>query len=108
MLRVWENEFHVLLDLSVWEVSPTTFKLVPNKALYRNLKGRPQSSRIHNEMDIREKSDEKMCGVYKLASHNQRVEYCGGYGPKRVEYCSGYELGEVEYCGGYGSRGVEY
>ncbi|PPD76384.1 hypothetical protein GOBAR_DD26687 [Gossypium barbadense] len=37
-LRVWENEFPVLPDLSTWEVPPTTFELVPDKRLRRNLK----------------------------------------------------------------------
>ncbi|PPS00240.1 hypothetical protein GOBAR_AA20427 [Gossypium barbadense] len=62
-LRVWENEIPVFPDLSTWEVHPTTFELIPDKGLRRNPKGRPQSSRIHNEIDIREKSDEKLCGV---------------------------------------------
>ncbi|PPR82756.1 hypothetical protein GOBAR_AA37958 [Gossypium barbadense] len=70
-LRVWENEFPVLPDLSTWEVPPTTFELVPDKGLRRNPKGRPQSSRIRNEMDIREKSDGKLCGVCRLAGHNR-------------------------------------
>ncbi|PPS02358.1 hypothetical protein GOBAR_AA18304 [Gossypium barbadense] len=70
-LRVWENEFLVLPGLSTWEVPPTTFELVPDKGLCRNLKGRPQSSRIYNEMDIREKFDGKLCGVCRLAGHNQ-------------------------------------
>ncbi|PPD99558.1 hypothetical protein GOBAR_DD03422 [Gossypium barbadense] len=70
-LRVWENEFPVLLDLSTWEVPPMTFELVLDKRLRRNLKGRPQSSRIHNEMDIREKSDGNLCGVCRLAGHNR-------------------------------------
>ncbi|PPD83085.1 hypothetical protein GOBAR_DD19986 [Gossypium barbadense] len=69
-LRVWENEFPVLLDLSTWEVPPTTFELVPYKGLRRNLKGHPQSSRIHSEMDIREKSERKLCGICRSASHN--------------------------------------
>ncbi|KAL1172171.1 hypothetical protein V6Z11_A05G331900 [Gossypium hirsutum] len=56
-LRIWENEFPVLLDLSTWKVPPMTFELVPDKGLHKNLKGYPQSSRIHNEMDIRKKSD---------------------------------------------------
>ncbi|KAK5846095.1 hypothetical protein PVK06_002366 [Gossypium arboreum] len=43
-LRVWENEFPVLLDLSTWEVPSTTFELVPEKGWHRNLKGYPQSS----------------------------------------------------------------
>ncbi|PPS13117.1 hypothetical protein GOBAR_AA07543 [Gossypium barbadense] len=71
MLRVCENEFLVLPDLSTWEVPPMTFELVPDKGLRRNPKGRLQSSRIHNEMDIREKSDGKLCGVCRLAGHNQ-------------------------------------
>ncbi|PPS03615.1 hypothetical protein GOBAR_AA17049 [Gossypium barbadense] len=39
-LRVWENEFPVLLDLSAWEVPSTTFKLVADKRLHKNSKGR--------------------------------------------------------------------
>ncbi|KAK5837112.1 hypothetical protein PVK06_012922 [Gossypium arboreum] len=70
-LRVWENEFLVLPGLSTWEVPPMTFEFVPDKGLRWNSKGRPQSSRIHNEMDIREKSDGKLCGVCRLAGHNR-------------------------------------
>ncbi|KAK5835276.1 hypothetical protein PVK06_010963 [Gossypium arboreum] len=57
MLRVYENEFLVLPDLSTLEVPPTNFELVPDKGLCRNPKGYPQSSRIHNKMHIKEKSD---------------------------------------------------
>ncbi|PPR87263.1 hypothetical protein GOBAR_AA33425 [Gossypium barbadense] len=32
-LRVWENEFLVLPNLSTWEIPPTTFELVPDKGL---------------------------------------------------------------------------
>ncbi|PPE01692.1 hypothetical protein GOBAR_DD01274 [Gossypium barbadense] len=38
-LRIWENEFPILPDLSTWEVPPTIFELVPDKGLRRNLKG---------------------------------------------------------------------
>ncbi|PPD91006.1 uncharacterized protein [Gossypium hirsutum] len=69
-LRVWENKFPVLPDLSTWEVPSTTFKLVPDKGLRRNPKGHPQSSIIHNEIDIREKSDSKHCELCRLACHN--------------------------------------
>ncbi|KAH1057023.1 hypothetical protein J1N35_035088 [Gossypium stocksii] len=71
MLRVRENKFPVLLDLSTWEVPPTTFELVPNKGLRRNLKGCPQSSKIHNKIDIREKSNGKRFGLYRLTGHNR-------------------------------------
>ncbi|PPE01414.1 hypothetical protein GOBAR_DD01557 [Gossypium barbadense] len=53
------------------EVPLTTFDLISDKGLRRNSKGHPQSSRIHNEIDIREKFNEKLCGVYRLAGHNQ-------------------------------------
>ncbi|XP_052876310.1 uncharacterized protein LOC108462316 [Gossypium arboreum] len=119
-LRVWENEFPVLPDLSTWEVPPTTFELVLDKGLRRNPKGRPQSSRIRNEMDIREKSDGKLCGVCRLPDEKsyvsnaidelepRGVEYGGGYGPEGVEYGGGYGSRGVEYIGGYGPEGVEY
>ncbi|XP_016707019.1 uncharacterized protein [Gossypium hirsutum] len=40
-LRVWENEFPVLPNLSTWEVPPTTFELLPDRRLRRNPRGRP-------------------------------------------------------------------
>ncbi|PPD95067.1 hypothetical protein GOBAR_DD07907 [Gossypium barbadense] len=70
-LRVWENEFSILPDLSTWEVPPTTFKLVPDKGLRSNPKDCPQSSRIRNEIDIRKKSDGKRCGFCRLVGHNR-------------------------------------
>ncbi|PPR88308.1 hypothetical protein GOBAR_AA32384 [Gossypium barbadense] len=70
-LCVWENEFLVLPDLSTWEVPPTTFKLVPDRGLPRNPRGRPQSTRIRNEMDVREKSDGTRCGLCRLVGHNR-------------------------------------
>ncbi|XP_052484925.1 uncharacterized protein LOC128039999 [Gossypium raimondii] len=70
-LRVWENEFPVLPDLSTWEVPPMTFELIPDRGLKRNPRGRPQSSRIRNEMGIKEKFDEKRCGICRLSGHSR-------------------------------------
>ncbi|XP_016712265.1 uncharacterized protein [Gossypium hirsutum] len=70
-LHVWENEFPVLLDISMWEVPPMTFELLLDRGLHRNPRGRPQSSRIRNEMDIREKSDGKHCRICRLSGHSQ-------------------------------------
>ena len=70
-LRVWKNEFPVLPDLFTWEVLPTNFELVPDRGLRRNLKGRPQSSRIRNEIEIREKSERSRCGLCRLPGHNR-------------------------------------
>ncbi|PPD87074.1 hypothetical protein GOBAR_DD15979 [Gossypium barbadense] len=49
----------------------TTFELLPDRGLRRNPRGRPQSSRIHNEMDIREKYDGKRCGICRLSGHSR-------------------------------------
>ncbi|PPR93259.1 hypothetical protein GOBAR_AA27409 [Gossypium barbadense] len=70
-LRVWENEFPVLPDLSTWEVPSTTFELVPDRGLCRNPKGHPQSSRIRNEIDIKEISEGSHCGLCRLPGHNR-------------------------------------
>ncbi|KAK5836494.1 hypothetical protein PVK06_012286 [Gossypium arboreum] len=79
-LRVWENEFPVLSDLSTWKVPQMTFELVPDRGLRRNPRGRLQSSKIRNEMDIREKSDgrEKFCAVVDTT---QRCQTRNGIGP---------------------------
>ncbi|PPD99084.1 hypothetical protein GOBAR_DD03892 [Gossypium barbadense] len=65
---------HVLVacaKVSLNEVPPTTFELVPNKGLRRNPKSCPQLSRIHIEMEIRDKYDKKPYGLCKLAGHNR-------------------------------------
>ncbi|KAH1096492.1 hypothetical protein J1N35_013413 [Gossypium stocksii] len=71
ILRVWENKFPVLPDLFTWEVPPTTFEFLPDRGLRRNPRGHPQSSRIHNEIDITEKFDGKRCRICRLAGHSQ-------------------------------------
>ncbi|PPS18178.1 hypothetical protein GOBAR_AA02397 [Gossypium barbadense] len=40
-LRVWENKFPILPDLSTWEVPLMTFELVPDRGLRKNLRSRP-------------------------------------------------------------------
>ena len=37
-LRVWENEFPVLPDVSTWEMPPITFELLPDTGL-RGIQG---------------------------------------------------------------------
>ncbi|XP_016732936.1 uncharacterized protein [Gossypium hirsutum] len=70
-LYVWENKFPVLPDLSTWEVPLTIFELFPDRGLRKNPRGLLQSSRIRNEMDIREKSDGKRCGLCRLSGHSR-------------------------------------
>ncbi|PPD67403.1 hypothetical protein GOBAR_DD35718 [Gossypium barbadense] len=43
----------------------------PDRGLRRNPRGRQQSSRIRNEMDIREKFDGKRCGICRLSGHSR-------------------------------------
>ncbi|KAK5811672.1 hypothetical protein PVK06_027027 [Gossypium arboreum] len=70
-LRVWKIEFPILHDLSTWEVPPSTFELVPDKGLRRKANGHPQVTKVYNEMDMKEKTDGKHCGVCKVAGHKR-------------------------------------
>ncbi|PPD72234.1 hypothetical protein GOBAR_DD30875 [Gossypium barbadense] len=62
-LRIWGNKFHVIPDVSNWEVPPPAFEMVPDRSFRRHPKGRPQSTRIQNDMDIRETGEPKLCTV---------------------------------------------
>ncbi|PPD71792.1 hypothetical protein GOBAR_DD31319 [Gossypium barbadense] len=62
---------HVFVEHVKDEVPPTTFELLPDKGLRRNPRVRLQSSRIRNEMDIREKSDGKHCGLCMISGNSQ-------------------------------------
>ncbi|PPD90090.1 hypothetical protein GOBAR_DD12975 [Gossypium barbadense] len=57
------------------EVPPMTFELVPDRGLRRDLRCRPQLFRIHNEMDIREKSDVKRCELCRLEETSSANSY---------------------------------
>ncbi|KAH1065743.1 hypothetical protein J1N35_030730 [Gossypium stocksii] len=119
-LHIWENVFLVLPGLSTWEVPRMTFELIPDKGLGRNPKGRPQSSRICNKMDIREKSDGKLCGGVRNIDEKSNVsnaidelepggvENGDGYGSGGAEYSGGYEPKGAKYSGRYKPEGAEY
>ncbi|PPE01737.1 hypothetical protein GOBAR_DD01237 [Gossypium barbadense] len=70
-LFIWGNEFPAFCDLSTWEVPSLTFKLVLDKGLCRKPKGRPQVTKIRNKMDMREKTDDKLCDMCKIFGHNR-------------------------------------
>ncbi|KAH1121237.1 hypothetical protein J1N35_004397 [Gossypium stocksii] len=55
-LHIWGNEFPVILDVSNWEVPLPAFEMVPDCSLCRHPKGRPQSTRIRNDMDSRRRA----------------------------------------------------
>ncbi|KAK5812433.1 hypothetical protein PVK06_027863 [Gossypium arboreum] len=70
-LCIWGNEFNLLCDFSTWEVPPPTFKLVLDKGLHRIPKGCPQVTRIHSEIDMKEKTSTKLYGMCRTVGHNQ-------------------------------------
>ncbi|KAH1032613.1 hypothetical protein J1N35_044787 [Gossypium stocksii] len=63
-LRVWGNEFLVIPNVSNWEVPLPTFEIVSDCSLHRHPKGRPQSMRIRNDMDVKETGEPKLCTVW--------------------------------------------
>ncbi|XP_012435595.1 uncharacterized protein LOC105762260 [Gossypium raimondii] len=69
--RIWGNEFLVMPDVSNWEVPPPAFEMVPARSLCRHPKGRPQSTRIRNDIDVRETGEPKLCTVYRISGHNR-------------------------------------
>ncbi len=64
MYNVWRHIFPPVLDKRKWPpVSLAPFKLLPDRELHRKPKGRPCSSRIRNNMDIQERTNQqKLCG----------------------------------------------
>ncbi|XP_016733475.1 uncharacterized protein [Gossypium hirsutum] len=71
VLCIWGNEFPVIPDVSIWEVPPLTFEMVPGRSLCRHPKGRPQSTRIRNDIDVRETGESKLCTVCRTSEHNR-------------------------------------
>ncbi|XP_012461656.1 uncharacterized protein LOC105781685 [Gossypium raimondii] len=81
-LHIWGNKFPVITDVSNWEVPLPAFQIVPNHSLRRHPTVRPQSTRIRNDMDVREMGEPKLCIVCKASGHNRSTD------PHRV-YISG-------------------
>ncbi|XP_017636023.1 uncharacterized protein LOC108478111 [Gossypium arboreum] len=70
-LRIWGNEFPVLRDVSTWEVQPPAFEMLPDRSLRRRIKGRPTTTRIQNDMDIREQVDPKRYTICRIVGHSR-------------------------------------
>ncbi|PPS06464.1 hypothetical protein GOBAR_AA14180 [Gossypium barbadense] len=81
------NEFPVIPDVLNWEVPPPTFDMVSDHSLYRHPKDRPQSTRIQNDMDIKEMGEPKLCIVCRTSGHNRSTcpyLYVSGQLPRNV------------------------
>ncbi|KAK5817974.1 hypothetical protein PVK06_022903 [Gossypium arboreum] len=70
-LRTWGNELSILCDVSMWEVPLSTFKLVPNKGLYRKPKGHPHVIRIQDENGLEGETDPKHYNMCRTVSHTR-------------------------------------
>ncbi|XP_052880468.1 uncharacterized protein LOC108462218 [Gossypium arboreum] len=69
MYNVWRHIFPPVPDERKWpSVSLAPFKLLPDRELWRKPKGRSCSTRIRNNMDIRE----TMCGWCRNPGHTSR------------------------------------
>ena len=67
----WETLFHPIFDEYEWLPydGPT---IVPSESMKRTSRGRPKSTRLHNEMEVREGKTTITCGLCKQPGHNRR------------------------------------
>ncbi|KAH1046174.1 hypothetical protein J1N35_036958 [Gossypium stocksii] len=74
MYNMWRHVFPPIPDERKWPfVSLAPFKLLLDRELRRKPKGRPCSSRIHNNMDIRERTNQqKLCEWCRNPCHTTR------------------------------------
>ncbi|PPD82129.1 hypothetical protein GOBAR_DD20946 [Gossypium barbadense] len=70
-LRIWGNEFPVMSNVSNWEVSLLAFEILLEYRLRRHPKGRPQLTRIRNDMDVKETGELKQCTICRTFGHNR-------------------------------------
>ena len=63
--------FYPIFDEDEWPLydGPT---IVAPESMKRQVSGRPKSTRLHNEMDIREGKTKIKCGLCKQQGHNRR------------------------------------
>ena len=67
----WPSLFYPIFNEDEWPLyeGPT---IVAPESMKRQLSGRPKSTRLHNEMDIREGKTRLKCGLCKQQGHNRR------------------------------------
>ena len=67
----WASFFHPIFNEDEWPLydGPT---IVPPKSMQRMGNRRPKSTRLHNDMDVRDGKTNITCGLYKQLGHNRR------------------------------------
>ena len=86
----WANLFHPIFNEDEWPLydGPT---IVPPESMKYMDSGHPKSTRLHNEMDVREGKTTITCGLCKQLGHNRRS--CKNR--NQVQYIHGYEYMNV-------------
>ncbi|XP_027158043.1 uncharacterized protein LOC113759665 [Coffea eugenioides] len=69
--RTWAPLFHPIPGKSYWPPEEDIV-LIPRDVMKRTTKGRPKSTRLHNEMDAREGQTKGTCSLCKQKGHNKR------------------------------------
>ena len=67
----WAPLFHPIFNVYEWPPYDGLI-IVPSKSMKRASSGRPKSSRLHNEMDVKEGKTSITCGLCKQSGHNRR------------------------------------
>ena len=67
----WATLFHPIFNEDEWLLYDGTM-IVPLESMQRFGSGRPKSTRLHNEMDVREGKILITCGLCKQLGHNRR------------------------------------
>ena len=67
----WANLFHPIFNEDEWSMynGPT---IIPSKSMKRIGSGRRKSTRLHNEMDVREGKTTITCGLWRQPGHSRR------------------------------------
>ena len=67
----WASLFHPIFNEDEWPLydGPT---IRPLESMQRMRSGHPKSTRLHNEMDVREGKTSITCGLCKQLGHNRR------------------------------------
>ena len=68
---LWASWFHPIFNENEWPLydGPT---IVPSESMKRIGSGRPKSTRLYNEMDVREGKTTIICELCKQPGHNRR------------------------------------
>ena len=67
----WASLFHPIYDEQEWPLYDGPNIIAP-ESMKRMASGRPKSTQLHNEMDVREGKTTITCGLCKQLGHNRR------------------------------------